>query len=69
MDGIALEQREKVETLEKELAEVRRRLERLYYLIEVPDLPPEYGNTAIGTSIWRPPWKTPVHFSGRGEPP
>ena len=38
MDGIAREQRQRLETIEAELAEVRRRLERLYNLVETTDL-------------------------------
>ena len=38
MDGIAREQRQRLETIEAELAEVRRRLDRLYNLVETTDL-------------------------------
>ena len=38
MDGVAHEQRQKLETIESELAKVRRRLDRLYHLIETTDL-------------------------------
>ena len=38
MDGIAREQRQRLETAESELAEVKRRLERLYNLAETTDL-------------------------------
>ena len=38
MDGIAREQRHRLETDEAELAEVRRRLDRLYNLVETTDL-------------------------------
>ena len=38
MDGIAREQRHRLETAEAELAEVRRRLDRLYNLVETTDL-------------------------------
>ncbi len=38
MDGVAHEQRQKLETIESELADVRRRLDRLYHLMETTDL-------------------------------
>ena len=38
MDGVAKEQRQKLETIETELAEVRRRLDRLYTLVETTDM-------------------------------
>ena len=38
MDGVAHEQREVLETAEAELADVRRRLERLYNLVETTDM-------------------------------
>ena len=38
MDGIAKEQRQRLETAESELADVKRRLERLYELAETTDL-------------------------------
>ena len=38
MDGTAREQREKLETVESELAEVRRRLDRLWHTVENTDL-------------------------------
>ena len=38
MDGVAREQRQRLETAESELAEVRRRLDRLYNLAETTDL-------------------------------
>ena len=38
MDGIAHQQRQKLETVESELADVKRRLERLYDLAETTDL-------------------------------
>ena len=38
MDGVAREQRKKLETIESELADVRRRLDRLYNLVETTDL-------------------------------
>ena len=38
MDGVAKEQRVKLETAEAELADVRRRLERLYNLAETTDM-------------------------------
>ena len=38
MDGVAKEQRVKLETAEAELADVRRRLERLYNLVETTDM-------------------------------
>ena len=38
MDGIAREQRQRLETAEAELADVKRRLERLYNLAETTDL-------------------------------
>ncbi len=38
MDGVAREQRQRLETAEAELAEVRRRLDRLYNLVETTDL-------------------------------
>ena len=38
MDGIAREQRQKLETIEAELGDVKRRLERLYDLAETTDL-------------------------------
>ena len=38
MDGVAKEQRVKLETVEAELSDVRRRLERLYNLVETTDI-------------------------------
>ena len=38
MDGVAREQRQKLETVESELAEVRRRLDRLWHAVESTDL-------------------------------
>ena len=38
MDGVAREQRKKLETIEAELADVRRRQDRLYNLVETTDL-------------------------------
>ena len=38
MDGIAREQRQKLETIESELVDVKHRLERLYDLAETTDL-------------------------------
>ena len=38
MDGVAHEHRQKLEAIESELAEVRRRLDRLYNLIETTEL-------------------------------
>ncbi len=38
MDGVAHEQRQRLQTAESELAEVRRRLDRLYNLVETTDL-------------------------------
>ena len=38
MDGVAHEQRQKLETIESELADVRRRLDRLYHLMETTEL-------------------------------
>ena len=38
MDGVAHEQRVKLETLEGELAEVRRRMDRLWHAVETSDL-------------------------------
>ncbi len=38
MDGVAKEQRVKLETVEAELSDVRRRLERLYNLVETTDM-------------------------------
>ncbi len=38
MDGVAREQRVKLETLEGELAEVRRRMDRLWHAVETSDL-------------------------------
>ena len=38
MDGIAREQCRKLETIESELADVRRRLDRLYHLMETTEL-------------------------------
>ena len=38
MDGVAREQRQRLETADSELAEVRRRLDRLYNLAETTDL-------------------------------
>ena len=38
MNGVAKEQRQKLETIETELAEVRRRLDRLYTLVETTDM-------------------------------
>ena len=38
MDGIAQEQRQRLETAESELADVKRRLDRLYNLAETTDL-------------------------------
>ncbi len=38
LDGIAHEQRQKLEAIESELADVRRRLDRLYHLMETTEL-------------------------------
>ena len=38
MDGVAGEQRKRLETIQSELAEVRRRLDRLYELVETTDM-------------------------------
>ena len=38
MDGVAREQRKRLETIEAELAEVKRRLDRLYNLVETTDM-------------------------------
>ena len=38
MDGVTREQRQKLETIESELADVRRRLDRLYHLMETTEL-------------------------------
>ena len=38
MDGVAREQRAKLETIEAELAEVRRRMDRLWHAVESSDL-------------------------------
>ncbi len=38
MDGVAREQGQKLETIESELADVRRRLDRLYHLMETTEL-------------------------------
>ena len=38
MDGMAREQRQRLETAEEELAEVRRKMDRLWYVVESSDL-------------------------------
>ena len=38
MDGVAYEQREKVEAINEELNEIRRRLDRLWHAVESTDL-------------------------------
>ena len=38
MDGVAREQRKRLETIDSELADVRRRLDRLYNLVETTDM-------------------------------
>ena len=38
MDGVAREQRQRLETIEAELAEVKRRMDRLYNLVETTDM-------------------------------
>ena len=38
MDGVAREQRQRLETIESELVDVKRRLDRLYDLVETTDL-------------------------------
>ena len=38
MDGVASEQRKKLETVQSELTDVRRRLDRLYDLVETTDM-------------------------------
>ena len=38
MDGVAREQRQKLATIEQELAEVRRRLDRVWHVIEITNL-------------------------------
>ena len=38
MDGVAREQRQRLETIESELVDVKRRLDRLYNLVETTDL-------------------------------
>ena len=38
MDGVAKEQRQRLETIESELVDVKHRLDRLYNLVETTDL-------------------------------
>ena len=38
LDGVASERRKQRETIESELADVRRRLDRLYHLMETTEL-------------------------------
>ena len=38
MDGVAAEQRERLEAIEAELIEVRRRLDRVWHVVETTDL-------------------------------
>ena len=38
MDGVAREQRQKLETIEQELQDVRRRLSRVWQVVENTDL-------------------------------
>ncbi len=38
LDGVAREQRQRLKTIESELADVRRRLDRLYHLLETTEL-------------------------------
>ena len=38
MDGVAGEQRKKLQTIEKELADVRRRLDTIYNLVETTEV-------------------------------
>ena len=47
MDGVVQEQRQRLETAEADLAEVRRRLDRLYNLVETTDLDIEDFKTRI----------------------
>ena len=47
MDGVAREQRERLEGIEEELADVRRRLGRLFHLIETTDLAIEDATSRI----------------------
>ena len=61
MDGVAREQRQKLETIEAELVDVKRRLGRLYDLAETTDLdiddfkprispnPPMWSGLGVGT--------------------
>ena len=59
MDGVAAEQRQRLETVESELAEVRRRLDRLYTLVETTDMEMDDSSPASETTGsagrgWRP---------------
>ena len=60
MDGVAREQRANFETIEAELGELRRRMDRLWHAVETSDLEindsfPVSGNTRRARSVWRLP--------------
>ena len=64
MDGVAHEQRHRLETAESELADVRRRLERLYNLVEtidmdIDDFKPRIRDHRERQERWRPRRRTP----------
>ena len=60
MDGMVAEQRQRLETIEEELIEVRRRLDRIWHVIETTDIemptpPTASGSTGSSRSGWRSP--------------
>ena len=74
MDGVAAEQRERLENIEAELIEVRRRLDRVWHVIENPEFdisdatPPASGSTGSVRRSWRSPQRRPGHCSQSAGP-
>ena len=57
MDGVTREQRKRLETIEDELADVKRKLGRIWHFIETPTPlwptpPTASGSTESGRSVW-----------------
>ena len=57
MDGVAGEQRRRLETIEQELGDLRRRMDRLWLAVETSDLEindilPASGNTKSAKNVW-----------------
>ena len=68
MDGVAAEQRERLEAIEAELIEVRRRLDRVWHVIETSELDISDAGVASGSTEsvrrdWRSPQRRPERCS------